>query len=156
MLPRPLQVLLAFLRVAAGISLLAPGIRHVGWLANPTLSTQLAQWSSHTTQPLVAKYLAFVTPHANVLARVVVAGELILGAMLILGFLTPLAAALAFLMVANFHFASGAILSLDYVTGQDGLVYLFVFPVLLLGRAGLALGADGVMGKRMSGGGGGK
>jgi hypothetical protein len=54
--------------------------------------------------------------------------------------------------VLNFHFASGAMLSTDYVTGQDGLVYLLVFPVLLLGRAGLALGVDGLLGRRMAGG----
>ena len=44
-------------------------------------------------------------------------------------------------------------MSLDYLTGQDGLVYLLLFPVLLLGRAGLALGADGLLGRRLGAGG---
>jgi uncharacterized membrane protein YphA (DoxX/SURF4 family) len=92
-------------------------------------------------------------PHHAVLARVVALGELGLGAMLLLGLFTPLASALALLMVLNFHFASGALFSLEYVTGQDGLVYLLLFPVLLFGKAGIALGLDGLLGRRMSGGG---
>lgn len=153
MLPAPLQFVLAFLRIATGAALLAPGIHKLGWLANPTLDAQLKLWIGAQHNALVLKYLNFMLPHAPVLARVVVAGELVLGVLLITGFLTPLAAALGFLMVANFHFASGAMLSLDYLTGQDGLVFLFIFPVLMLGRAGLALGVDGALGKRMSGGG---
>lgn len=151
MLPPPLQFVLALLRIATGAALLAPGIHKLAWLANPTLDAQLKLWSAAQHNALVLKYLNFMLPHAPVLARVVVAGELILGVMLILGFLTPLAAALGFLMVANFHFASGAMLSLDYVTGQDGLVFLLVFPVLLLGRAGLSVGVDGLLGKRLGG-----
>jgi uncharacterized membrane protein YphA (DoxX/SURF4 family) len=153
MLPPPLQFVLALLRIATGVALLAPGIQKFAWLASPTLDAQLKLWSAAQHNPVVLKYLDFMLPHAAVLARVVVAGELALGAMLILGFLTPLAAALGFLMVANFHFASGAMLSLDYVKGQDGVVFLLIFPVLLLGRAGLSLGVDGVLGKRMGGGG---
>jgi len=149
---RPLQIFLGLLRIAAGISLLGPAFHKLSWFAHPALEPHLSGWLSHASNPLTAKYLHLVIPHSAVLARVVAAGELGLGAMLLFGFLTPLAAALAFLMVANFHFASGAMLSLDYVTGQDGLVYLLVFPALLFGRAGLALGVDGLLGKKMSAG----
>jgi len=149
---RPLQICLAFLRIAAGISLIGPGISKLGWFMHPALEPHLSGWLAHTTNPILSKYLHFMIPHSAVLARVVAAGELGLGALLILGLFTPLAAVLAFLMVANFHFASGAMLSLDYVTGQDGLVYLLLFPVLLFGRAGLALGADGMLGRRLSAG----
>ena len=151
MLPPPLQFVLALLRIATGIALLGPGLTKLAWLAKPALDVKLQAWIAAQHNVVVLKYLNFMLPHASVLARVVVAGELILGAMLILGFLTPLAAALGFLMIANYHFASGAMLSLDYLTGQDGLVFLFIFPVLLLGRAGLSLGVDGVLGKRMGG-----
>ncbi len=150
---RPLQIFLGLLRIAVGISLLGPAMHKISWFAHPALEPQLASWLSHSPNPLTSKYLHFMIPHAQLLARVVAVGELGLGSMLLLGLLTPLAAGLAFIMVANFHFASGAMLSLDYVTGQDGLVYLLLFPVLLLGRAGLAVGADGLLGKKMSGGG---
>jgi uncharacterized membrane protein YphA (DoxX/SURF4 family) len=147
---RPLQIFLGLLRIAAGISLIGPGLHKLSWFMHPALEPHLAGWLAHTTNPLVTRYLHFMLPHANVLARVVAVGELGLGTLLILGLFTPLAAVLAFLMVANFHFASGAMLSLDYLTGQDGLVYLFIFPVLLFGRAGLALGVDGLLGRRMA------
>ena len=149
---RPLQLCLAFLRIALGLSLIGPGLHKLGWFAHPALEPHLAGWLAHANQAQ-ASYLRFLMPHANVLARVVALGELGLGALLVLGLFTPLAAALGFLMIANFHFASGAMLTPDYVTGQDGLVYLLVFPVLLFGRAGLALGLDGVLGRRMAGGG---
>ena len=150
---RPLQIFLALLRIAAGVSLIGPGLHKLSWFMKPALEPQLASWISHAPNVAVAKYLQFLIPHSHWLARVVVVGELGLGAMLLAGLLTPLAAALAFLMVANFHFASGAMLSLDYLTGQDGLVYLLLFPVLLLGRAGLAVGVDGLLGRRLGAGG---
>jgi hypothetical protein len=52
-------------------------------------------------------------------------------------------------MVLNFHFASGALTSLQYLGGQNGLVYLLIFPVLAIGRAGLAFGIDGVLGRNL-------
>jgi uncharacterized membrane protein YphA (DoxX/SURF4 family) len=152
---RPLQVALALLRIAAGVSILGPGLRKLSWLMKPALEPQLASWISHAPIPLVSQYLHFLIPYSNLLARVVVIGELGLGTLLIVGFLTPLAAALALLMIVNFHFASGAMISVDYFTGQDGLVYLLIFPALLFGRAGAALGVDGVLGKRFAGGKGG-
>lgn len=146
---RGLQVLLALLRVAAGASLLGPGLHKLGWLRHPALEQQLASWSSHTENPLVLQYLHLVTPHSAWLARLVAVGELGLGAMLILGLLTPLAAVLSFFMVLNFHFASGALTSLQYLGGQNGLVYLLIFPVLIAGRAGVAFGLDGILGRSL-------
>jgi uncharacterized membrane protein YphA (DoxX/SURF4 family) len=146
---RGLQVLLALLRVAAGASLLGPGLHKLGWFRHPALEQQLVLWSAHTDNPLVLKYLQIVTPHSGWLARVVAFGELSLGALLVLGLLTPLAAAIAFVMVLNFHFASGSMTSLQYLGGQNGLVYLLIFPVLAIGRAGLAFGIDGVLGRNL-------
>ena len=147
---RGLQICLALLRIATGLSLVASGAHKLGWFAHPGLEQVLATWTSHTTNPLLQKYLGLVTPHASVLARVVAVGELGLGALLILGLFTPLAALLGFIMVLNFHFASGKMFSLDYLTGMDGLVYLLIFLVLASGRAGLALGLDGALGKKSS------
>ena len=146
MISRGFFAFLAFLRIAAGVSFLLTGLHKLAWFNNPgLLETQLSGWAAHPANPVVAKYLSLVTPHHHLFARMVVAGELGLGAMLVLGFLTPLAALLAFLMVLNFVFASGQIFSLPFYTGESALVYLLVFPVLLLGRAGSFLGLDGLM-----------
>jgi putative oxidoreductase len=145
-----LSICLALLRIATGVSLIGTGLKKVSWFAHPMLEQQLAGFASHAPNGLVTSYLHAVTPHHAVLARVVVLGELGLGTLLILGLFTPLAAALAFLMVAQFHFASGAMFQAMYFVGQNGLVFLLVFPVLLTGRAGVALGLDGFLGRSMT------
>jgi uncharacterized membrane protein YphA (DoxX/SURF4 family) len=155
MMSSSLKVFLAFLRVAAGLSLLGPGLGKLGWFGSAQpLHDKLAAWAAAAPYPFVAKYLNFMLPHSGALARVVVLGELGLGALLIVGFLTPIAALLAFVMVLQFHFASGEMLSRHYVLGQNGLVYVFGFLVLFAGRAGQTLGLDGVVGRAVAGGGG--
>ena len=146
MISRGFFAFLAFLRIAAGASLILTGLHKLAWFTDPSkLETQLVAYAVHPANALVAKYLAFVTPHHHLFARMVVLGELGLGAMLVVGLLTPLAALLAFLMVFNFVFASGQMFSLPFLTGESGLVYLLVFPVLFFGRAGTFLGVDGLM-----------
>jgi uncharacterized membrane protein YphA (DoxX/SURF4 family) len=143
-----LQLFLALLRIAAGLSILGPGLQKLSWFRHPALEYLLASWASHTDSPVVLGYLQLLTPHAAWLARVVVVGEIGLGSLLVIGFLTPLASIVAFLMVFNFHFASGKMVSQHYLIGQDGLVYLLVFLVLVAGRAGLAFGVDGALRRR--------
>lgn len=153
MTTRALSWVLAFLRIAAGLSLAGAGLHKLGWFTHPALQDVFAQWAAKAHNPLVAKYLALVAPHQSVLSKVVVVGELGLGALLVAGFLTPMAALLAFLMVANFHFASGQMFSLEYLTGQSGLSFLLIFPVLFAGRAGTVLGIDGMLaGQKRKGG----
>jgi uncharacterized membrane protein YphA (DoxX/SURF4 family) len=146
---RGLQVCLALLRIAAGITVLGPGLTKLGWFAHPALEPILANWAAHAPAGIVTSYLHWVTPHHAALARVVAVGELCLGTMLVLGLFTPLAAALAFFMVANYHFASGAMFHATWFTAGNGLAYLLMFPVLVAGRAGVALGVDGVLGRSM-------
>jgi uncharacterized membrane protein YphA (DoxX/SURF4 family) len=150
-MPRGLQVTLALLRIAAGISLLGPGFGKLGWFAHPTLEQTLANWAQHAPNGLVVGYLHLVTPHHAGLARLVTIGELGLGTMLVLGFMTPVAAVLAFIMVAQYHFASGAMFQGSYIFGQNGLVYLLIYPVLVAGRAGVSLGIDGIVGRSLRG-----
>ena len=144
-----LQVALALLRIAAGISLLGPGLSKLGWFAHPGLEPILANWAQHAPNGLVHGYLHLVQPHHAGLARIAAVGELGLGTLLVMGFFTPVAALLALVMVAQFHFASGAMFQASYLTGQNGLVYLLIFPVLIAGRAGVALGLDGILGRSM-------
>src|SRR5438045_5942782 len=133
-----LSICLALLRIATGVSLIGPGLKKLPWLTHPGLEQNLANFASYAPHGMVTSYLHAVTPHHAVLARIVVLGDLGLGTPLILGLLTPLAAALAFLMVAQYHFASGAMFQSAYFVGQNGLVYLLIFPVPIAGRAGVA------------------
>jgi len=144
MTTRGFFAVLALLRIAAGVSLFMSGLQKLAWFgSSAALGGILAEWSQHPGSAAVAHYLSFVTHHQGLFARMVVLGELSLGLLLIAGLLTPLAAILAFLMVANFQFASSAMFTLAYLRGQSGLAYLLIYPVLFFGRAGTALGADG-------------
>lgn len=145
MVTRGLSVFLALLRIAAGVSLFAAGLHKLKWFAHPPLEQVFAEWAQHPANAFVAKYLHFVSNHPTILGRMVVLGELGLGLLLIVGFLTPLAALLAFFMVLNFQLASGEMFSLKYVTGESSLAYLLVYPILFFGRAGTALGVDGML-----------
>jgi uncharacterized membrane protein YphA (DoxX/SURF4 family) len=154
MMSGPLKIFLALLRVAAGLSLLGPGLTKLGWFASAQpLQQKLTAWAASAPFPFVAKYVNFMLPHAGALSKVVALGELGLGGLLLVGFLTPVAALLGFLMVLQFHFASGALFTKEYVLGQSGLVYLLMYLVLFAGRAGQALGADGLVGRAVAGGG---
>ena len=145
MLTPGFSLFLAFLRIAAGISLFTSGLQKLSWLSDPPLEQRLGEWAAHPANPAVAKYLAFVSQHPAFFSRLVALGELGLGALLIMGFLTPLAALLAFFMVLNFQYASSQLFSASYLRGQSGLVYLLTYPVLFFGRAGTALGIDGLI-----------
>ena len=146
MVSRGFNLVLALLRIATGLSLLLAGLHKLTWFTHPEeLQQAFTNWSQHPANAFVGKTLAALGPHYGGLARVVVLGELGLGALLVAGFLTPLAALLGFLMVLAFYLVGGSLFSLAFLTGQAGLVYLLVFPVLMLGRAGTAIGVDGAL-----------
>ncbi|HTO95925.1 MAG TPA: DoxX family membrane protein [Myxococcales bacterium] len=140
---------LAFLRMAAGISLFAAGMQKLSWFAQPPLEQRFAEWAAHPANAAVVKYLGYVSQHPALFSRLVPIGEIGLGLLLMAGLLTPLASLLAFLLVLNFQFASGQMFSLAYLRGQSGLAYLLVYPVLFFGRAGTALGMDGMISRGM-------
>ena len=149
MVTRGFFAILAALRIAAGLSLLTSGLQKLAWFGSSAqLEQKLTEWAAHPANAMVAKYLAFATAHHGLFARLVVLGELGLGTLLLVGFLTPLAALLAFLMVLQFQFASGQMFSIAYLRGQSPLAYLLIYPVLFFGRAGTAFGVDGMLSRR--------
>ncbi len=146
MVTRGFFLILAFLRIGAGLSLLTSGLGKLAWFGSTApLDQKLAEWAQHPANGFVASYLTFVSHHTGLFARLVVLGEIGLGALLIAGFLTPLAAILAFVMVAQFQLAGGQMFALSYLRGQSAFAYLLIFPALFFGRAGTALGLDGML-----------
>ena len=145
MVSRGFGLFLAFLRIACGLSLLLAGLHKLSWFAHPPLEQTLASWAGSVHNPVSQSFLHLVTPHHAIFARLVVLGELGLGALLIVGFLTPLVALLAFFMVASFLVASGQLFTLHAYEGASTFAYLLTFPVLMLGRGGTVLGLDGML-----------
>jgi len=130
---------LVVVRIALGVFFLFEGIGKIGWFTDSELLTgELKGWLSEGPS-LSQWYLESVAiPAAPLFARLVPLGELAAGIALLLGFRTRLAAVLAFLMVLNFHFASGALFRYAFLTNGYALPVLGGLAGLFVHRSRLA------------------
>ena len=127
-------VALRLLSVAMGVFLIFMGLDKIEWLMDAgILMRRLQEWRG-AARPLARWYLDTVAlPGAPVFARLVVAAELTAGTALVLGIRVRLAAALALLMVLNFHVASDVIFRYSYLINAYG-------PPVVGGLLALAVG----------------
>lgn len=125
---------LRVLGVFLGVFLIFEGLGKLAWLVDSAvLSQQLAGWLK-TAPPASRWYLETIAiPGVPIFARLVMAGEIAAGASLVIGFWSRLAALLAFLMVLNFHIASGAIFQSRFLTNGYGLPVLGGLLALAIG-----------------------
>ncbi len=131
---------LALTRILIGVFFVFEGLGKLRWLLDPApLTAQLSSWLP--VAPFASRwYLGHVAiPHVSIFARVVMLAELAAGLALLLGFWTRLAAALAFLMVLNFHFASGQLFRYQFLTNGYGLPVLAALIGLVFGGGRLPL-----------------
>ena len=131
---------LTALRVFLGVFFLFEGIGKAGWLLDAApLTAQLTGYLATATS-WNRWYLETVCiPGAAVFARLVLFGELATGTALILGAYVRVAAAVAFLMVLNIHFASGALFQYRFLTNGYGLPVLGGLLALAIGAVNLPL-----------------
>jgi uncharacterized membrane protein YphA (DoxX/SURF4 family) len=135
----PLRVL----SIALGLFLLFMGIDKIGWLLDDGFLTRRLQEWQGTARPMPRWYLETIAiPGAPVFARVVPLAELATATALLLGVWVRWAAALAMLMVLNFHFAADIIFRYDYLINAYGLPILGGLAALALGgkRLPMSLG----------------
>lgn len=128
------QAALRMLSVVMGVFLLFMGLSKVGWLTDAgALTSRLYEWLE-TARPANRWYLEHVAiPGAPVFARLVMLGELATGAALVVGFRVRLAAAVALLMILNFHFASDVLFRYSYLTNGYGPPVVGSLLALVLG-----------------------
>jgi uncharacterized membrane protein YphA (DoxX/SURF4 family) len=125
---------LRILSVALGVFLIFMALDKIEWLSDSTMLTRRLQEWRGMVRPLARWYLDTVAiPGAPVFARVVVLAELASGTALILGVKIRLAAALAFLMVLNFHLASDLLFRYSYLINAYGLPILGGLLALAVG-----------------------
>ena len=129
---------LRLLSVALGTFLIFMGLDKIEWLMDGGfLAGRLQEWRG-IARPLARWYLDTIAiPGAHVFARVVVIAELVAGSALVLGMKVRLAAALALLMVLNFHIASDVIFRYDYLINAYGLPVLGGLLALAVGGSRL-------------------
>jgi uncharacterized membrane protein YphA (DoxX/SURF4 family) len=131
---------LVVLRLALGVFMLFEGLGKLNWLfeSGPLLE-QLRSWLPEAWAANRWYLLHIAIPWAAVFARLVALGETACGVALLAGAYTRLAAALGFLMVLNFHFASGALFQYRFLTNGYGLPVLGSLLALAIGGGRLPL-----------------
>lgn len=129
---------LRLLTIFLGVFLIFEGLGKLAWFTDSApLQGTLQEWLK-TASPTSRWYLeTFAIPGVPMFARLVPFGELAAGVALVLGFWTRLAAAFAFLMVLNFHVASGAIFQYRFLTNGFGLPVLGGLLALAVGGSRL-------------------
>ena len=117
---------LRLLAVMVGVFFIGMSSSKVAWLTDSNILLQKFQMIFlPKAPPIVRWYLETVCiPGVPLFARLVPIGEFAAGLALILGFWTRMAAIVAFLMVLNFHFATSAFWSIDFLRDGTGLPVL--------------------------------
>lgn len=124
------------LRVCLGVFFIFQAIGKLGWFMDSSiLSGQFDLWLQNAARGSISQaYLQRVAiPGVAVFARLVPLGEFVCGAALLVGFMTPLFAFIAFLMVLNYQIADGAILQLSFLANRAGLPVLGSTLALAIG-----------------------
>ena len=129
---------LTAVRICLGVFFLAEAVGKAGWLLDSSaLVKQLTGWLA-TAGSYNRWYLEQVClPGAAIFARMVLVGETATALALILGAYTRSAAALALLMVLNFHVASGTVFKLSFLNSGYGLPVVGGLLALAIGGASL-------------------
>jgi uncharacterized membrane protein YphA (DoxX/SURF4 family) len=134
-LPARGALALRLLALGLGVFFLAQGLNKINWFTNSDLLSQRFQRWLPTAAPYARAYLETIAiPGAVVFARLVPLGELLTAAALLLGAWTQVAAGLALFMVLNFHLATSAFSSPDFL--RDGMGLPVIGGLLALALAG--------------------
>jgi uncharacterized membrane protein YphA (DoxX/SURF4 family) len=116
---------LRILGVMLGVFLIATSFTMIAWITDSGILLQKFQALLQKAPPSVRWYLETVCiPGAPIFARLAPLGEFCAGLALIVGFWTRMAAIAAFLMVLNYHFATSAFWSPDFLRDGTGLPVL--------------------------------
>jgi uncharacterized membrane protein YphA (DoxX/SURF4 family) len=131
---------LRVLSLAMGLFLIAMGTTKLDWISDTSILTaELQKW--HQAAPAASRWYleSIAIPGAPVFARLVLLGELATGAALVCGFRVRAGAAVAFVMVLTFHFASGLLFQYSYLRNSFGLPVLGNLLALAIGGRKLPL-----------------
>lgn len=134
---------LRVLALMLGVFFLAMGLNKLAWLTDSGILMGKLQIFLKGASPSAAWYIQTIAmPGVPLFARVVPIAELATAVALMAGFWTRLAAALALLMVLNFHFATGEVFSRAFLLDGAGPPVLGALLALAIGGGKLPWTAD--------------
>ena len=122
-----------------GLFFLFNGLDKLAWFSDSGILAARVQGWLQNAPPSSRWYIETLTPGVPLFARLVPLAELSIGVALIIGFWTRVTAAIALLMVLNFHFARGFIFDPEFLIDGTGFPVLGGLLVLALGRWALPL-----------------
>ena len=112
---------LRILSLVMGVFLCLMGVNKLAWITDSDiLVSQLLQWRDLTSGSSLWYLETIALPGAAVFARLVPVAEICAGLALFVGFRVRLIALLTLAMIFNFHFASGVIFNMSYLTNGYG------------------------------------
>ena len=112
---------LRILSLVMGGFLCLMGVNKLAWITDSDiLVSQLLQWRDLTSGSSLWYLETIALPGAAVFARLVPVAEICAGFALFVGFRVRLIALLTLVMIFNFHFASGVIFNMSYLTNGYG------------------------------------
>jgi uncharacterized membrane protein YphA (DoxX/SURF4 family) len=134
----PLAGLLA--RLYSGYFFLKFGLQKAtGGFGGAALRQTLEGWAGETRYGLYVPLMkAIFIPHAEVFAFLVAAGEILVGALLLLGCATRLAALIGMFLCVNFLLASG----IPLLSVENPVVFIVLLATTYATAAGRSLGLD--------------
>jgi uncharacterized membrane protein YphA (DoxX/SURF4 family) len=134
----PAVLALRFLAAMLGVFFLAQGLNKLPWLLDSALlSDRFVNWE-RDAPPSVRWYIDTIArPGAPLFARLIPLAELATAFSLMLGFWPRLSAALACVMVLNFHFALGSFYQWEAL--RDGALLPVVGGLLAIAAGGARL-----------------
>ena len=116
---------LRLMAVMVGVFFLSMGLNKLAWLTDSGILMQKLQIFLKGASPSTRWYIETVAmPGVPLFARIVPIAEISTAVALIVGFWTRLAAALALLMVLNFHVATGELFTKEFLLDGAGLPLL--------------------------------
>jgi uncharacterized membrane protein YphA (DoxX/SURF4 family) len=137
---------LALLRIYLGLIFLVSAMPKLRQDFTPNLIGFLEQVALQKGHPFYHEFVRqVVMPNASVFAVVVTWGELLVGVSLILGLLTRLSAAGAFLLTVNYMLAKGAWF---WTPSSNDAAFAAISLALLVGAAGRTFGMDLFLARR--------
>lgn len=137
---------IALLRLYVGYYLLYQGIRKYqrGFPHGDWVGRQIGDLATVDIYPWYRTFLSeYVVPNRETFGYLVVSGEILAGAALLLGLLTRLSALIAVFMLVNYYLGPGMARGGASLAQQQ--MFIITLIIIFLSNAGRSLGLDGLL-----------
>lgn len=140
---------IALLRLYVGYYLLSQGLRKYqrGFAGTDWIGRQIGDLANVDLLPWYRTFLTdYVVPHREIFGYLVTAGEIGVGAALLLGFMTRLSAFVGLFMMINYYLGPG--MARGGVTMAQQQIFMVSLSIIFLSNAGRSLGLDALLYRR--------